>query len=268
LGALNKPNVKAVWGGLTGLTEAGVEITDGRTFDADVVVFASGFDIEANGLDIRGSESKVRDFAHASDIPQYHGMATPGIPNFFTLLGSFSAPGHSSVVFILESQAKYIMQLIKAMRDDHIPRLDIKRTAATKWIADTQRRADKTVWTKAKSYMRANGGNGRVWTHYPGHLSSLWWENLYPVWSHWSGAEKLSVRQRARKAVFILALLAAAGFALTSTATGVALLHTLFPGFTVAHPTAWTPAALAGATWENVTTGVVSLCTGITSLVM
>lgn len=252
------PNITPVWGGLSGLTETGVAIEDGRTYDADVVIYASGFDIEANGLDVSGAETKMTDFKHASDIVAYHGIATAGVPNFFTLLGPFSAPGHSSVVFILESQSSYVKQLIGAMRDNGIKRLDIKPSAASKWFAATQARADKIVWTTAKSYMRANGGTGRVWTHYPGHIGSIWWENLWPTWSHWKGAEKLAFRQRAEKAVALAVVLAAVFVAVQSSDVGRSWLHVLFPGASE---------ALGTPVWDNVTATIGAWRSTLTSMI-
>ncbi|MDA4793013.1 hypothetical protein NY602_14415, partial [Enterobacter hormaechei] len=63
----------------------------------------------------------------------YHGVALPGIPNYFTLCGNNFLVNHSSVTIVLEFQAAYVTKLITAMRDNSIPVLEVKQDAAEKY---------------------------------------------------------------------------------------------------------------------------------------
>ena len=44
------------------------------------------------------------------------GMAVPGFPNFFMLYGPNTNVGSTSVIFMLEAQARYIVRALKQMR--------------------------------------------------------------------------------------------------------------------------------------------------------
>lgn len=106
-------------------------------------------------------------------------------------------------------QANYITQLIEGIRSTG-KSLDVKVAATEKWYSETSRKAEKTVWALAESYMRSEGGKGKVWTHFPGFVGQIWWQNRYPEWADYNGAEGLAVRQQARrwtKRAIVLALL-------------------------------------------------------------
>lgn len=115
----------------------------------------------------------------------------------------------ASICFILETQANYITQLIEGIKKENIKALDVSPAATTKWYDAVSKRAEKTVWSKAKSYMRNRGGDGKVWTHYPGFVGEIWWTNRTPEWSDYTGAEALARRQVARRWITRLVFLAA-----------------------------------------------------------
>lgn len=46
--ALNRDNVTPLWGALSGMTEHGFVLDDGRSFDADYVVLSTGFDLDVS----------------------------------------------------------------------------------------------------------------------------------------------------------------------------------------------------------------------------
>lgn len=76
-----------------------------------------------------------------------------------------------------------------------------KRSAAEKWYSATSARAKRTVWSQARSYMRANGGTGDVFTHYPGFVGEIWWTNREPEWADYEGADPAARRQVLRRTV-------------------------------------------------------------------
>jgi hypothetical protein len=133
------------------------------------------------------------------------------MPNFYTMLGNNWVVNHSSVTTVLEIQAAYITQMVEAMRNHGIPKLEVKRPAAEAYDAWIERELKRTTWNRVANYWRKEG-NGRIFTHYPGTVLRMWWQNLWPVWADYKGAERLAVRQRLRKFVFVLSLVAGALF--------------------------------------------------------
>jgi len=221
-----------------------------QVVDVDYVVLSTGFDVEDAGLDVVGTTSKTKDFKARSELRAYHGMAIPGMPNYFTMLGTFSATGHASIAFILEVQANYIVQCIQAIKDQRIKALEVKRTAMEKWHKAISDRAEKTVWSQAKSYIRSNGGDGKVWTHYPGFVAEIWWTNRTPEWSDYTGAEGLARRQKARRwlrrAVLTAALIVAAQYTVPPHILAAVGSATTDAAATVGVPASWVSGA-AGA---------------------
>lgn len=140
------------------------------------------------------------------------------MPNYFTIMGNNYLINHSSVTLVLEIQVAYITKMIEAMRDSRIPKLEVKKEAAVKYDQWIERKLQGTTWVRVNNYWRKEG-SGRIFvsaahlviltseTHYPGSIFTMWWQNAWPVWADYKGAEKLAVRQRLRKAVLTVALL-------------------------------------------------------------
>lgn len=136
-------------------------------------------------------------------------IALPGMPNFYTMMGNNFLVNHSSVTEVLEIQAAYITQMIQAMRDHRIPKLEVKRTAAVKYDTHIANQLERTTWPLVHNYWR-KGGTGRIFTHYPGSILQQWWDNAWPVWADYTGGEKLARRQKFRTFIFVLSLLVGA----------------------------------------------------------
>ncbi|MGH3977275.1 MAG: 4-hydroxyacetophenone monooxygenase, partial [Pseudonocardiaceae bacterium] len=96
----------------------------------------------------------------------YKGTTIHGFPNLFQIVGPNTGLGHSSMVFIIESQIAYVRDAIRTMqREGHAsvePRADVQDA----WNDDLQRRMQKTVWNTggcASWYLDAQGNNTTLW---------------------------------------------------------------------------------------------------------
>ncbi|WWC91776.1 uncharacterized protein L201_006723 [Kwoniella dendrophila CBS 6074] len=153
----------------------GISIENGKKYQADYIVLATGFDtaasLEREGRDgnmMRGKKDHLR---------YYHGIAIPGFPNFFSLQGNNSTPGHFSALFQLETQATYIASMLSQSltEGDAVIEVNAKATENyNQWIDDG---ISKTVWNDKESWFHADGGKGRVFTHWPGPATLYWWIN-------------------------------------------------------------------------------------------
>jgi cation diffusion facilitator CzcD-associated flavoprotein CzcO len=91
--------------------------TDAGGVELDVLVFASGFDIEGS---ICSFPTTGRDGAllrtHFQEQPcAYLGITVPGFPNFFFVLGPNTVLAHSSLIYMIECQVDYILQAVESM---------------------------------------------------------------------------------------------------------------------------------------------------------
>lgn len=121
LEALKHPKTELVYEALAEVTETGVKSANGREFDVDIIVCASGFDtsfrprfplIGPGGQDLRE--------AWAEEPKGYLGVGIPGFPNFFTFLGPNCPIGNGPVLSAIEAQGDYICKVINRLQTEHI----------------------------------------------------------------------------------------------------------------------------------------------------
>jgi hypothetical protein len=81
------------------------------------------------------------------------------------LMGPNTGLGHNSMVFMIESQAHYICEAIKAMKERRIKTLDVRRRAQARFIHKVQSELKATVWNSGcKSwYLNEQGRNTTLW---------------------------------------------------------------------------------------------------------
>ena len=109
--------------GIDHFDATGIVTATGEHLDLDVVVFSTGYDA-TDGLipyEVRGRDgATLADFWR--DYPRaYLGTTVPGFPNFFVVTGPNTGIGHTSAIFVIESQMEYLMQAIGSVLDTAAP---------------------------------------------------------------------------------------------------------------------------------------------------
>jgi hypothetical protein len=97
-----------------------------------------------------------------------------GFPNLFFLLGPNTALGHNSVVFMIESQSRYVVDAIKLADSREAAALDVRPGVQDEFQREIQDKLVKGVWTQGgcKSwYLDAKGVNRTIW---PGFTWRYW----------------------------------------------------------------------------------------------
>ncbi|KLT40229.1 FAD/NAD(P)-binding domain-containing protein [Cutaneotrichosporon oleaginosum] len=204
-----KRNARFVDGRVERITRGSVVLSDGREIPADTIVLATGYDAAAVAFPVVGDADATGNYASRTEWTVYRGIAMPGIPNFFTVFGNNMYLNHISVSSVLEIQAAYIARIVAAMRDHGVRRLAVTRAAADAYHTWLDERLRLMVWYEVASFWRA-GGTGRIFTHYPGSVKRLWWENTWPRWDDWEGAEPMRRWRRIRRVLWLLVVVVAA----------------------------------------------------------
>jgi cation diffusion facilitator CzcD-associated flavoprotein CzcO len=173
--ALSRPNVDLVTDGIAEVRENSVVDAAGVEHEVDTIIYGTGFHvIDAFGyLSITGKDG--RDLAkewQENGIQSHFGITVAGFPNFFFLLGPNTGLGHNSVVFMAESQIRYVAQCLDllAKADELEVRPDVQR----RFNEEIQRKLSRGVWTEGgcKSwYLDAQGVNRTIW---PGFTWRYW----------------------------------------------------------------------------------------------
>ena len=96
----------------------------------------------------------------------YKGTTIAGFPNLFQIVGPNTGLGHSSMVFIIESQIAYILSALQKMGERELATVEPRLEAQQAWNKDVQRRMQRTVWSTggcASWYLDSHGRNTTLW---------------------------------------------------------------------------------------------------------
>jgi cation diffusion facilitator CzcD-associated flavoprotein CzcO len=175
--ALTRDNVEVSTSGVHAVTEHGVVDGHGVEHEVDVIIYGTGFHVTDafDYLDITGVDG--RDLAkewREEGIQTHLGITVAGYPNLFFLLGPNTGLGHNSVVFMIESQIRYVSQAMALADEAGVAALDTRQSAQAGFQSDIQRRLAGGVWTQGGCrswYLDARGVNRTIW---PGFTWRYW----------------------------------------------------------------------------------------------
>ncbi len=168
LRALAKENVEVVTTGIREVRSRTIVTTDGREHGVEAIVFGTGFQVTEIpfGKHVRGRDGRTLDELW-NGSPQAHlGTTVAGFPNFFLLLGPNTGLGHTSIVYMIESQIEHIVNALRFMRDRGLATVEPRAEAQAAFIADVDRRLRGTVWNTggcASWYIDKTGRNSTLW---------------------------------------------------------------------------------------------------------
>ena len=164
--ALNRNNVSLITEGIKRIEHTGIVTHQDELRMADVIVYATGFDIDGHiaSISVTGPNGlKLADLWQ--DLPQaYKGAMVAGLPNAYFITGPNTGVGTTSVVYMIEQQVDYIMQCItKAGRNQLLAPTP---QAMAEFNEDLQEKLQETVWAgSCSSYYKRP--DGRIATLYP-----------------------------------------------------------------------------------------------------
>ena len=171
--ALQRPNVDLVTENITGITETGVLTADGIEHPADVIVYATGFRVieSVASLSVAGRDGRK---LTPENLEAYRGVTVSGFPNFFMLLGPNTGLGHTSVVFMIESQIQHVLSCLRILARDRAGAIEVREAAQRGYNDALQRRLRRAVWSEGGCdswYLDTDGVNRTLW---PGFSFEYW----------------------------------------------------------------------------------------------
>ncbi|WP_407689456.1 flavin-containing monooxygenase [Mycobacterium sp. HUMS_1102779] len=167
--ALACDNVDVETAAITEVTPTGVRTADGRLHEADVIVYGTGFKATEflAPMTITGRDGRDLHSEWAEGARAHLGMAVPGFPNMFLIYGPNTNLGSSSIILMMEQQARYIRQIVERLARGGVARaFEVRRAVEQAYDAEVQSRLDAGVWTTCESWYRV--ASGRVTTNWPG----------------------------------------------------------------------------------------------------
>jgi cation diffusion facilitator CzcD-associated flavoprotein CzcO len=171
--ALQRPNVSLVTDDITGISETGVTTADGTEHPADVIIYATGFKVieSVTSLNVAGRDGRK---LAPETLEAYRGVTVTGFPNLFLLLGPNTGLGHTSVVFMIESQIQHVLSCLRMLARHKADAIEVNEAAQRRYNDALQRRLRRAVWSEGGCdswYLDADGVNRTLW---PGFTFEYW----------------------------------------------------------------------------------------------
>jgi len=164
--AVSQPNVELVTERIRAVQPHGVVTEDGAERAVDTIILATGFHVTDNPVyrRVRGRGGETLMEAWRDGPRAYLGAAVAGFPNLFIMIGPNTGLGHTSMVFMIESQLAYILDGLRVMDERRLGAIEVRPEAQERFNDAVQRRMRRTVWTSgcASWYLDANGRNSTL----------------------------------------------------------------------------------------------------------
>jgi cation diffusion facilitator CzcD-associated flavoprotein CzcO len=165
--ALGKPNVELVTTGIQEIRKNSIVDADGVEREVDAIVFGTGFKVTDMPVaqKVRGRDGRTLDELWQGSPRAHLGLTIAGYPNFFLLLGPNTGLGHSSMVYMIESQLAHVMDALQALDVSGSETVEVREEVVAGYNETIDEQIQGTVWnTGCKSwYIDRNGRNSTLW---------------------------------------------------------------------------------------------------------
>lgn len=167
LPSLAQSNVDVITHGIKEVRANSIIGDDGVERPIDAIIFGTGFKaqdpIPRGAIFGKGGVDLLDTWQQGAQA--YLGSTMSGFPNLFLLMGPNTGLGHSSMVFMIESQVAYVMDFLKQMNKHDWKEVDVKADQQQRFNDDLQQKLGSAVWsTGCKSwYVNDSGKNTTLW---------------------------------------------------------------------------------------------------------
>lgn len=156
--------------GIQEITENGILSTSGKEHCVDIIIYSTGYDA-TDGVISYPVIGKQNDSLQAfwQDYPRaYLGTTMPNFPNLFIVTGPNTGIGHTSAIFVIESQMRYIMNCIRAVKDKDATTIEVTEKAEQEYTDKIHQEMTKTVWHQGGCNSWYKSKSGKVIAMFPG----------------------------------------------------------------------------------------------------
>ncbi len=164
---LTRSHVELVTESIASVRAHSIVTQDGKERPLDVMVLATGFRASepVAPFEVVGSRGCRLDEVWRAGAEAYLGTTVSGFPNLFFIVGPNTGLGHGSMIFMIESQAQYILSSLQAMRARDLKTLEVRSDVQREYNELLRARIRKSVWASGcKSwYQTRDGKNTTLW---------------------------------------------------------------------------------------------------------
>jgi 4-hydroxyacetophenone monooxygenase len=165
--AVLKDHVELVTTPIERITEKGIRTTDGKEYEFDMIVLATGYKTSEFllAMDVQGDGVALKDFWAKDGARAYWGMTIPHFPNLFYLYGPNTNGRAVGPASWSELQVRYALKLMKKLMKSGKKAADVKEERYDEYNRELDRRLDRMIFSvPGRSGYFANE-HGRVVTN-------------------------------------------------------------------------------------------------------
>ena len=168
----NRDNVELVTDAIQELTADSIITKDGKMRKIDCLIYGTGFitdpRIYLQPFSCIGEHGVELKQAWKDGAESYYGISHKGFPNLFQLLGPNTVLAHNSVIFMIESQVDYILQMMDLVAQSQSNAIVVKDQVQDQFNHDVQDMLNNTVWQSVcvSWYQQDGGKNFALWPTY------------------------------------------------------------------------------------------------------
>lgn len=168
----NRHNVELVTEKIQELTEHSIITQDGKERPIDCLIYGTGFitdpRIYMKNFQCTGLDGVELNEMWKQGAESYYGICVKDFPNLFQLLGPNTLLAHNSVIFMIEAQVEYILQLMQLVDQSQSDAIMVKDQAQDAFNQQVQHMFEKTVWQFGcvSWYQQEGGKNFALWPTY------------------------------------------------------------------------------------------------------
>jgi cation diffusion facilitator CzcD-associated flavoprotein CzcO len=170
--ALDQPHVQVHTkdDGIASINEKGILTTTGQQCDVDLIVYATGYQATDGMISypVTGKQGVTLEQQWEAYPRAYMGTSMPNFPNLFLMVGPNTGIGHTSAIFIIESQLEYIAKSIKHVIGGAKKTIEVTAEAEANYTNNIHSEMDKTVWKQGGCSSWYKSNSGHVIAMYPG----------------------------------------------------------------------------------------------------
>lgn len=170
--ALTRPNVTLHTReqGITSLDERGINTQDGQHIEVDLIIWSTGYDATDGVISypVSGKNAVQLRNVWAQYPRAYLGTSLPDFPNLFIVTGPNTGIGHTSALFIIESQMNYILDCIRTVQAKGLRSIEVRPEAERTYTEMIHREMERTVWKSGGCHSWYQSKSGHVIAMFPG----------------------------------------------------------------------------------------------------
>jgi 4-hydroxyacetophenone monooxygenase len=183
LQALRRDNVHLVTDPIKEIAETGVRCASGKTYDADILIYGTGFTASRflTPQKFRGINGADLHETWNGDARAYMGITIPGFPNLFCLYGpNTNIVVNGSIIFFSECEVRYIIGCLKLLLEKKAAAMDCRKDVHDAY----NRRIDagnlQMAWGSPHVRSWYKNAAGRVTQNWPFTLLEFWDQTKAP----------------------------------------------------------------------------------------